>query len=98
MTEISLLPAARAELRRAVARFDADASGAGDRLVDEVEQALRRIADFPEHGSPYLHGTRRVILPRMPFSIVYRVTPGSVLIVALAHHRRRPGYWLGRLR
>lgn len=97
MTAVRILPAARAELRRAVARFDAEASGTGDRLVDEVEQALRRIADFPEHGSPYLHGTRRVDLPRLPFSIVYRVIPGSALIVALAHHRRRPGYWLGRV-
>jgi plasmid stabilization system protein ParE len=84
------------ELRRAVARYDVESPGVGDQLVAEVEAATARIADFPEHGSPYLAGTRRAILPRFPFSVVYRVDRDGALIVAIAHHRRRPGYWQTR--
>ena len=96
MTAIRFLPAARTELHRAARRYDAESPGVGDRLVADVEAATERIANFPEHGSPYLAGTRRVILRRFPFSLVYRIDRDGVLIVALAHHRRRPGYWQTR--
>jgi plasmid stabilization system protein ParE len=86
-------PAARAELRRAVERYNSEAPGIGAALATEVERAVQRIGEFPQLGSPYLVGTRRVILRRFPFSIVYRLEGPDVVIVALAHHRRRPGYW-----
>lgn len=51
---IRFLDAARAELRRAVDRYDAQALGLGDELADEVERCLREIATHPELGSAYL--------------------------------------------
>jgi len=40
---------------------------------------------------------RRLVLPRFPYSIVYTLERGEILIVAVAHAKRQPGYWLGRL-
>jgi len=40
--------------------------------------------------------SRRILLSRFPFSIIYRVTGHIVEIVAVMHHRRDPGYWVNR--
>jgi hypothetical protein len=36
------------------------------------------------------------ILSAFPFSIIYWVTDDAIIVLAVAHHRRRPGYWRGR--
>jgi plasmid stabilization system protein ParE len=66
------------------------------RLQRELDRAIERISEQPEAGSPYLSGTRRVLLRRFPFFVVYRVRGDNVQIVAVAHARRRPGYWRAR--
>ena len=94
---VRFLGAARRELRRAVDRYDAQGSGLGDELASEVERSVREIAQRPELGSPHLAGTRRVLTRRFPYQVIYRVQDDRVVIVAVAHHRRRPDYWLKRL-
>ncbi|MFB3820344.1 MAG: type II toxin-antitoxin system RelE/ParE family toxin, partial [Candidatus Methylomirabilales bacterium] len=49
-----------------------------------------------ESGSPAGPKQRRVVVARFPYSIVYREDAESIVIVAVAHQRRRPGYWRGR--
>ena len=66
------------------------------RFQRELDRAIERISERPETGSPYLSNTRRVLLRRFPFFIVYRVRGGVLEIVAVAHGRRRPGYWRAR--
>jgi plasmid stabilization system protein ParE len=69
---------------------------ASGRFQRELDRAIDRISERPETGSPYLSNTRRVLLRRFPFFIVYRVRGGVLEIVAVAHGRRRPGYWRTR--
>ena len=69
---------------------------AAGRFRDEFNHALDAIANSPEAWSPYVHETRRYLLRRFPFMVVYRVTPEEIQVVALAHARRRPGYWKDR--
>ena len=69
---------------------------ASGRFQRELDRAIERISERPETGSPYLSNTRRVLLRRFPFFIVYRVAGGDLEIVAVAHARRRPGYWRAR--
>jgi plasmid stabilization system protein ParE len=69
---------------------------ASGRFQRELDRAIDRISERPETGSPYLSNTRRVLLRRFPFFIVYRVRGGVLEIVAVAHGRRRPGYWRAR--
>jgi plasmid stabilization system protein ParE len=47
-------------------------------------------------GAPYLENCRRILLHRFPFFIVYRFRQARIEIVAVAHARRRPGYWRER--
>jgi plasmid stabilization system protein ParE len=87
------------EEAEAAARWYAErsptAAAAFSEEIDEAESAIGRL---PEAWPPFDHGTRRYLLRRFPFSVVYRVEPERIVIVAVAHGRRRPGYWKSRLK
>jgi toxin ParE1/3/4 len=65
-------------------------------LLIEFEAAMDLIAESPGRWPRISRRYRRFVLGRFPFSIVYRLRGGCVEVIALAHHRRRPGYWTGR--
>jgi plasmid stabilization system protein ParE len=67
-------------------------------FVSDVAEGLEAISEAPQRSPNYLHGTRRFVLQRYPFSIVYLEDPEVVIIVAIAHSKRKPGYWKERLR
>jgi len=62
----------------------------------ELDHALEIIAEYPELPTPYLHRTRRLLLRRFPFAVIYRLLGQSVFVVAMAHLKRREGYWADR--
>ena len=68
----------------------------GCRFVREVQKAIGLAAQFPDVGSPYHAGTRRVFPGRFPYSIVYVEREHHIHVLAVAHFRRKPGYWLSR--
>jgi len=59
--------------------------------------AASAIERAPSTWPTYDHDTRRFLLRRFPYSVIYRVEPSRIVIVAIAHGRRRPGYWKERL-
>lgn len=95
--EVPFLPETEAEFLAEVDFYNGRVPALGAGFVTEVEDAVGRIARHPEAGSPYLAGTRRVVLNHFPYSVVYRARAGTLLIVAVAHHSREPGYWQDRL-
>ena len=88
-------PAAR-DLFNAIEFYDDLALGLGQDLVDAFDSALSQILAFPHSGSPHLRNTRRILLRGFPFSVVYRVKPDIIEVVALAHRSRSPDYWTER--
>jgi toxin ParE1/3/4 len=94
-------PDARAELDRAAADYEAEYRGRGLRFYRAVERAVQAIAATPSAGHPFpgtpeRYGIRRRLVQRFPFAIAYRDLGDVVRIDAVAHTRRRPGYWLER--
>jgi plasmid stabilization system protein ParE len=69
---------------------------AATRFRRELDRAVGLIAERPEAAPPYVANTRRFLLRRFPFVVVYRVFSERVQVVAVAHARRRPHYWLQR--
>lgn len=65
-------------------------------FLDELDQAIASVVESPKRWPEHLHGSRRYVLQRYPFLVVYRVVEGVVEIIAIAHGRRRPGYWRNR--
>jgi len=97
VAEIPFLPPAREEFIAAASYYEAASPGLGTEFIEDVERAVSRLSTFPQHGSPYVAGTRRLVLRRFPFDVVYLESPEGIAIVAVAHQRRRPFYWRDRL-
>jgi plasmid stabilization system protein ParE len=66
-------------------------------FLNELYAAAEDIARAPRRWPKYLHGTRRFVMQRFPFSVVYLDDFELVTIIAVAHSKRRPGYWKNRL-
>lgn len=64
----------------------------------EVDRALADIASAPHRWAVGPHSTRRYLLRRFPFILIYREREGDIQIVAVAHTSRKPGYWKKRLK
>lgn len=71
------------------------AAGAG--FQTELENARLAIARDPEMWASYMFGTRRYIMRRFPYVVVYRPTETRIEIIAVAHGHQRPGYWAERI-
>lgn len=69
---------------------------AASAFLSEVDRAIESISERPEAWLPYMFGTRRFLLRRFPYFVVYRDAQESIQIVAVAHARRKPGYWKTR--
>jgi toxin ParE1/3/4 len=90
-------PEAREEFRDAVRWYRARDRRASSKFRVTVSSAIRVIGEAPQRWPEYLHGTRRVVMQRFPFSVVYLDDPDSITIVAITHGKRRPGYWKDRV-
>jgi plasmid stabilization system protein ParE len=66
------------------------------RFLLEIYDALENLTQWPQRWPFYQYGTRRFVLHQFPFSIIYRDESAAVSIVAIAHHKRKPGYWKNR--
>ena len=89
-------PAAQRELNEAADFYDAEDPGLGGAFLDAIERAIKQIQAFPESPPISLAPVRTKVLSAFPFSVIYWVTDEVIIVLAVAHHRRRPGYWRGR--
>lgn len=85
-------PAAREELREARLWYEERSPLSAVAFAQEVGAAVSRIAEAPMRYPVTEHGTRRVVLQRFPYNVFYRVGAEEVIVVAVAHQKRRPGY------
>lgn len=74
----------------------ADFQHAIDAALDLLEQDI--VALTPAPGASGVRGVKRLLLRRFPYAVVVRERGTEVVVIAFAHHARRPGYWRNRLR
>jgi len=87
-----------AEIDHEVDYYESRQVGLGAELEDEIDAVFTMILEFPEAAPQWkARPDRRVaVLDRFPFTIPYQITAEEITILALAHTRRRPGYWSRR--
>lgn len=88
--------AAEVEGDRAWYRERSESAEAG--FLRELDHAIQQVTDSPWQWPHYLADTRRYVFPTYPYSLVYFVEDDVIRVVAVAHDKRRPGYWRKRLR
>ena len=94
--KVALHPEAIAEAKAAREWYQERSSAAANAFLKELDSAIEQIAEFPNRWPSHHHGTRRYLLRRFPFSVVYRESKEIIEVVAIAHGRRKPGYWKNR--
>jgi len=90
------------EYEDAVVYYETREQGLGARLIREFDEAVALAMEFPGaaalvHEAPVAYGLRWIMLQSFPIRLVYAVRDDALIIVAMFHARRRPGYWLDRL-
>jgi plasmid stabilization system protein ParE len=95
--KIEFLPAAAAEVEDAVEWYNARKPGLGERFRGEVSKAVDRILLFPQGWAKTSRRSRRCQLRRFPYGVIYQVREDMILVLALMHLHRKPGYWHGRI-
>lgn len=93
----SFHPEAENEFDAARDFYDEREFGLGEGFLEEVYSTISRIVDHPNSWPRYSHRTRRCLCNRFPYSIIYRSTDNKVTIYAVAHQKRKPGYWKDRI-
>ncbi|MDE2147706.1 MAG: type II toxin-antitoxin system RelE/ParE family toxin [Burkholderiales bacterium] len=97
MKPVRYLDEARDEFLHEVEYFAALSPRLGRRFDEAVRRAEALVSEFPDLGTPYKYGTRRVLPGRFRFSLVYLVRELGLVILAVAPFKRRPGYWRSRV-
>lgn len=89
---------ARQELDEAEAYYNRERPGLGDEFTDDVESAVERIRQSPDRWQRVGRSTRRCRTHRFRYGLVYEIRGDTIVIFAVMHLHRTPGYWKGRLK
>jgi len=90
-------PEARQDFRESIVWYRSQSARVAVEFRVTVSDSIRQILQAPQQYPKYLFGTRRLVLRRFPFSIIYLDDLGGISIVAVAHGKRKPGYWKQRI-
>ena len=94
---VSFLPVARTELENTLAWYEEQVVGLGYDFLDEFDQSVHLIASYPDLYEMAGTGIRRCLVNRFPYAIFYGIDDDRIVIVAVAHLKRQPAYWIDRV-
>ncbi len=95
--EIQFHPEVLEEIKGAYDWYESKVLGLGNKFLMELENSYLSIQTFPNMWANFQYGFKRYLLNRFPFSILYKVTDKTIIIVAIMHNSRKPNYWLNRI-
>jgi hypothetical protein len=98
---VRILEEASQEAIEVAAWYEHEQAGLGaeffaavDAAIDVIEENLLPLSPLPKEAGDT--GARRMILEPFPYETVAIEMPEKTLVIAVSHHSRKPGYWLGR--
>jgi plasmid stabilization system protein ParE len=95
--KIEFHPQAEEEFAEEAAYYERQVSTLGASFISELESAVAILEAHPELGAEFENPFRHLLMRRFPHSLIYAIEPSRIWIVAVAHQRRRPGYWHERI-
>ena len=85
------------EIIETTAYYEGEVPGLGASFIAEVERIVEVLSDQPNIGQRVNEEFRRILLANFPYSLIYSIESERIWVIAVAHHRRRPGYWEERV-
>lgn len=89
-------PDADIEIEEAVFYYEKRSEGLGDDFLEDFERTIEQIVSSPTRYRKVICNIRQIRLKRFPFNVVYELYENDIYILAVAHVRRRPFYWIQR--
>ncbi|MCK9209400.1 MAG: type II toxin-antitoxin system RelE/ParE family toxin [Ignavibacteriaceae bacterium] len=85
------------ELDDAIEYYNLQSPGLGEKFLDEVLETIEIISRFPKLWSQNTTNTRKAVLRKFPFNLIYAKLEDEIYIIAVAHQNREPEYWINRI-
>lgn len=95
--KIRYLAMAREEIREAADYYAAISPDLGMAFKRELRQLMHLVATMPLAWPPIGSETRKCLMTRFPYLVIYVPLPSELLVLAVGHQHRRPGYWRDRV-
>ena len=89
-------PEAVLEINAAVDYYEDNEAGLGIEFVMEIQKGIEMISNYPDSWQQLSVSTRRYLIKRFPFGIIYLSYKDTLYIIAIMHLNRKPGYWKKR--
>ncbi len=89
-------PEARTEFLEAINYFEDCEAGLGLEFSREIYATIHRVIGFPSAWSPFFTNTRRCLVRRFPYGVIYRIRNEAIEILAVMQLNREPDYWRTR--
>jgi plasmid stabilization system protein ParE len=96
--KVSFHPEAKEEFFEAINYYEECQEGLGLEFAKEIYSTIQRIIHFPEAWSKMSENTRRCLVNRFPYGVIYSITEEEIIILAVMQLNREPGYWKERLK
>lgn len=93
---VRFLTLAQQEVDEAVVWFDEKVEGKSIEFLDELDRVVRRVKSYPLSAVEIEPEIRRCLFARFPYSLIYGLEQGCIVVIAVAHARRLPRYWVDR--
>lgn len=94
--KFSFHPAAEKELNDAVDYYNECQSGLGLEFAKEIYHTIQNILSYPNSWAPLSENTRRCLINRFPYGVIYQTISEGILIIAVMQLNREPEYWKDR--
>ena len=98
MIEIEFLELAQKELDESFVYYEGKQNGLGYRFIEDITMAIDLIQTYPFGWSKVSKNTRRCLLKRFPYGVIYQKRDDKILVIAIANLYKKPNYWVNRIK
>ncbi len=95
--KIRYLSIAQTEIQEAADYYATISPELGVAFERELRQLLRLVTTMPTAWPPSGEGTRKCLMSRFPYLVIYAPLPDQILVLTVGHQHRKPAYWHDRL-
>ena len=95
--KVAFLEPAQYELEEAVEYYNQQHHNLGSDFLSEVVDSIGRITEYPDAWQSLTARTRRCVIHRFPYGIIYQIRSDIILVIAISNLHRKPTYWQDRI-